>query len=1196
MHPDKSYEPRELTDSCQECGRRFDFPLLLAPDRLLDYRIVRAVGRGFYAATYVGQRGRLGDSYLLKVIPTGVYEYFGKDFERESRLHAELAADTEHVVKIRDFDDTRVRFSDLELECHVAVMDFVDGPTLAEFLHDATPVSLAQIAVDLFQLLAELENKRQYHNDLNAENIVIQRLGSGARRADAVEDSIRAVAVDLGSLADRSKSVDRLSDLHAVARHLFAFAERLLEHPEAASESDYRLAAALEEIGYMLRPEVLKQRAPDFGHFAKLIRDAFVFVSSPWRPLPSLHRFGDAYNAQTLHWSFVPRLLVDPDGTWLPAISGPGPQVITGMRGCGKTMLLRALEFHSRAAEVRENGDRDAVRQRIEADGYVGLYVSCTRLLDSLGTPTSELHQPYARLFAAYSREAVRALRHLRQIDRELARSGAHRPIGEAAAAYLSNGEFLATAETDIELERRLQLVLTSLARGEDRYSLVAHPTTAFAHLALAVKQCSQVWSNANVLFLLDDVTTRNLEKGAIGQLLSSLLFQSDTCAFKATTERQTLEELLRSPGLIEKARPGRDYQVFDLGAEVNLRLRPPEGKAFISRILAKRAQQWGPHPQATPAELLGDVPLVKIAERIRGSAEGGRARKGIYEGLSALAAVCVGDIGDVISIYEAMLRGVGNSGVLRVPAETQSDAYQDYCSRRLYHLNRRDGRLKDFALSFAQASHELLMRSTRNRLRQYTKVYVRLTTGDTDVQFERIRDLLDSGVFVLEGGSDVPRTKTRDADPVQQFVLTYRKLFGLSSFMGLSDRDRFELSGRDLEEWLEAPADGKAILLRNLGVTDSSGERADDSVEESRHVAVTADAVPMALFREFSGGGEAKVDDAPATSPTPLSLARFPRVETLASTDIGRTTPDIFVAGLGFEERTLESVKRILKLTAPRRAVLVRYREPGRAAEIEKLVRQRIGEVVVVDYEDVRTGELPTGSGSALVDVTGLAKPVLFNAVFGGLRARRAVVIAHTFAKRHYPTADDIQAILEAERGRDSYGLLQALDRVWSGEAGPYEFDRMLRNDSDESRPRLLVASASPKHQRLMSLVEERNYDRIEILQPSGMSARDQLARLAADVVARGVEKSEIKDVESNDLAAALNVIGDTYQRWYVNAGYDVEVGLTGSKLHAVAFAAACAAVRISECWYVRPSNFDPERFTHGVGPTTFFSIRMPD
>src|SRR4029079_3639957 len=97
--------------------------------------------------------------------------------------------------------------------------------------------------------------------------------------------------------------------------------------------------------------------------------------------------------------------------------------------------------------------------------------------------------------------------------------------------------------------------------------------------------------------------------------------------------------------------------------------------------------------------------------------------------------------------------------------------------------------------------------------LRQYTKLYVRVDTGE---HFEgvatKLLELLDAGVFVDDGG--VPRTKTRDDDPVLQFKLSYRKMLGLASFIGLSDRDRFELSRETLKLWLEHPADAQSILI----------------------------------------------------------------------------------------------------------------------------------------------------------------------------------------------------------------------------------------------------------------------------------------------------------------------------------------------------------------------------------------------
>src|SRR5581483_10878826 len=240
------------------------------------------------------------------------------------------------------------------LPCHVAQLQYVEGDPLEDVLAaEPAPSSrtVAQIALDLLQLLEELRQKEAYHNDLHDGNIIVQRLGQTARRAEALDDSVRAVAIDLGSLTDRSKSgTTRLGDLHAVGRHIETFASRLLLRPGTTTDLDYRLAAQLHEVAALLSSDAVNQRPPEFGVLRDRIRQAYDFVSSPWKEPPPLRSLDDSYNAQTLHPWFVPKLLVDPGGQWREEISGQGPFVITGMRGCGKTMLLRSLMFHARAA------------------------------------------------------------------------------------------------------------------------------------------------------------------------------------------------------------------------------------------------------------------------------------------------------------------------------------------------------------------------------------------------------------------------------------------------------------------------------------------------------------------------------------------------------------------------------------------------------------------------------------------------------------------------------------------------------------------------------------------------------------------------------------------------------------------------------------------------------------------------------
>lgn len=57
---------------------------------------------------------------------------------------------------------------------------------------------------------------------------------------------------------------------------------------------------------------------------------------------------------------------------------------------------------------------------------------------------------------------------------------------------------------------------------------------------------------------------------------------------------------------------------------------------------------------------------------------------------------------------------------------------------------------------------------------RCYSSIYVRVTAEDEKSQkqqIDRLRELIDAGVFVFAGGA--PRSKAKDSDSIQQFILS---------------------------------------------------------------------------------------------------------------------------------------------------------------------------------------------------------------------------------------------------------------------------------------------------------------------------------------------------------------------------------------------------------------------------------------
>lgn len=1211
LHPKSDYKEKNLDDLCPECGMPYGFPLNdgTMPTIIGDYKVLSSIDRGYYGATYIVEKRTSirTQKLVLKVVPKDVYSFFGKNFQEECKAHAAAAEGTQHIVDIDDIFDDLINFGETPIECHVAILQYVKGRTLKEIIQSKDSIkatAIGQIAIDLLKILSELQSKQLFHNDLHSGNIIIEELDKEQIRLGELDESIKAVAIDFGSLDSKTQSGDesqRIGDLHRIATTLDDLSKKILDDPNSSDERDYRLASLLEERARILFPTIENQRTYEFGEIIEQIRSAFIQVSSPWKASLQLKNFKDSYNAQTMLPWFVPSLLVDDDDKWISKISNRGPQVITGMRGCGKTMLLRALQFHARAIPTKESEKDSEVITRLQSEDYIGLYVSCTRLLDRHGQTDKPIHQPFPRLFLAYAIEAINAIRHLRELDRTCVQHDSYRKIAQVISEHVENTKEILELSTEHQVEFFLKTALNSLSKGEDTYTMNASPAISFPALAQTINQCSTIWNNSYLFFLLDDVSTRFLNDQNIIHLVSTLLFQDQFCAFKFTTEMQTLEMVINSPGNIEQAREGRDYSVFDLGDEVNEKVhsQKQEGIRFVEKILLKRSKFHSGHPKhLSPAQILGDATLKSIAENI---ARKGKAsdKKGIYHGITSIASVCVGDIGDIITLYDMILNKKGKA--YPVSPEAQNECYLELCNSRLYHINRRDSRLYDFAESFAKAAHHLLIQSYRaressnesiKRLRQYSSIFINITTGDVNKQYDQVRELIDAGIFNFSGGPEASRTNRQGVNPQQQFKLVYRKLYGITNHIGLSNADRFELTGEQLERWLNHPKKGKDILIRNLkSEFIEQGQIDEDVIFEKGNNQTTI--VQKTLFDEES--------DSIVTTEEELSQERelralakekLPILQSLTLNELKEEPELKFIAGLGFEDRTMESLNRWITLN-PKKVELIEFNEVGNGKQMVAAIKSsKVNFKVYSVKEALEDSKLL--DNEAVIDVSGLPKGIIFNIVRNALISKKGAKLVFTDAQEHYPLESDVRQLLDKYKDLDQTQFLDALSGVLKGERGPYKLIPLMpKNIDNYSSRRVLIAFSSPKHERLFSFLDDREYDKIHIIVPYGESPRDQLARIAAEVALRKYNNAEIVESNSNDLAALMDYLASTYQKYFVEQTFSFEIALTGSKIQTIASAAICSSFMVSQVWYVQPKTWDPKRFSKGASKTYVYSLK---
>jgi len=1195
--PKEDFETKKLDSACSSCDKTYDFPLTNPPNEIREFSIGKGLGRGFYGTAYTAEKtGLITSPHVLKVVPKEIYSFFKKSFEDECKSHNNAAKGASFIVGITDAFEHIIQFGSEQLDCHVAVLDYVDGCLLQDYLSgkkELDAASAAQIASDLFSIKNELISRQINHNDFHAGNIMVADLSRENHRRDAMRPEIRAVAIDLGSLSDDRRDGDGYrSDLGWLANHIETMSNILLRKGENATDLDERLALELRLIAQSISSSDENQRNDNFDSFINKIQEAFYRTTRSWKPWRTpfrLRKFDEWTNAQTLEAWNVPQLLVDPEGEWQRSICAVGPLIVTGMRGCGKTMLLRSLQFHARAA--RQDGEDDSgVLQRLKNDDYLGLFQSASSLLKTTGENDILAENMFARLAVGYAKSAIESLAHLEDIDRDLVNHRAVVDLGNTLTSIISNYEDFNLTNDLAQSERLLTKLLLKACEVGSEIKISANPALAFPMLAKSIKAASPYWQQSQILFLLDDVSTRFLKPDQIEEILSGLIFQDSVCAFKITSETQAIFLSLKSPGGVEPAANWRDFKTFDLGADVHKRLKRGGGKKFLSDILEARAKLFSRHPSRTPAEILGNQTLNEIADKITKSGPNSRVRKSVYHGISALRAVCVGDIGTAITIYEN-IQARANGG-LPVSEQIQSDAFQQYSSSLIYSLDRRGSNLKAAAKSFAKASYELMMQSAKKRekrgLRQYSSIYVRITSGDKEEQGRKLRELVDAGVFVFQGGG--PRTKTKDSDPMSQFKLSFRKIYGLADFIGLSERDRFELSGEELENWLKSPEHGEEILMRNLR-TDVVGEddfeevdEDDNSVTQNMEPEVEELQVQRELFSEqppiIEQGGER------------LPLPNFSKLEGKHLQDhVGKV--ETLVVALGFEERTFESAIHSAKILKPKTVTCLRY--PNETGQSDKIIDElkKLGFTPNIIDHPVTDADLEKiFSDTAAVDITGFSKSAIFKFIRAGTNSESGLIMSYSSAKIYYPLEEELAPIIDSYEQKNYDSLLEGLKTVLTGERGPYSIEELHSVTSDSTRMKVLIAFGSAKHERLIQLVEDQDFDLVKVIVDRSNSSRSTVGKLAAEVAVRGARSASIEECDIRDPASILETIEKLYRNAYREGGLNFEIGLTGDKIEAAAATAFSAKFPVNRIWYVKPTEFDTKRFTKGLKDTFFYKV----
>lgn len=1202
-----------LTDVCPVCGRQYGTPI--HPDHLpatiAGFEVEAGIGRGFYSAAYRVKRPNRATRFALKVMPKYLYlpgaeggaKPDGKDVNFEIEMHERLSV-LPAVAKYIDDGEASIELCGQAVDCYWIQMENAEGPTLQELI-DRGPSSakqVGQIALDLLTVLSMLDSLQLHHNDLHARNVVVAEVGH-ARRLQAIDPSTQIKVIDWGSVGGVSRSLiekGKMGDATYVAEHvqnlLSAYQRSLQKSADSALNQDSRLAYLLRE-GMLALGRRDHVRPPSPGDVADVVMTAFNRATTPHYNPAGIESLSAHYNATTLDLSLALKLLVDEDGSMERGISDPSPLVLTGMRGCGKTHLLKSVSWAARL-QPRDKAEAQSVDQLVErlaGEPFVGLYQTCDILRSAPTSPRNKL------LLLGYSYEALRLLE----------------VVGAGNVGHIQHTELRRLVDV---LENNVDWFLPpaipdSIASIQDAVSRAIYRSPksgddsdrrAFEELAIALSSVLDLWNGKRIYFLLDDVS-RHITQDEVFPFLRDLLVQNEHYAFKVSAETLTID--LESPGGAP-ARGDRDFMRFDLGDLVLARLAGSQGASFLGGILDLRAKFAGGHYPAA-VKVLGTQTRSQIASRITQTPHS--TADNIYWGMGALAGVCTGDIGSVILLYSQIVQEarLGPGDPLPIDPSLQHRVAIRFSESKanLLHQDIDGPQMHRHAREFAKASHDFLLKSTRaNRLQEAAEIQLDLGGLSTEEEAEAIRlasGLIQKGVFVLAPSAH--RSKSRDATASErklQLRLMYTKMLGLAALIPLGRRARFELpyKGYGVIEWLRDPDASKLVDTgRSTEGAQPEEEEATPTQDFETIDKITEEPPPPEAQQMAMAFIEQRVED----EDDDFALSCCAReLEGLSDIDWSTAT---YIGAFGFEDRSLGLWSVLQGFCAkPARAMMISYPERGLTDQIEALLSSW-----GVDYESVPAPEdgsysvfaqgllSRVQSGTLVVDTTSLTKPLIYELVRRAISLRGTTLVLHACASSYDPPDTDLEGVLTEIELRNEPDVRGRLDERVTGEKGPFTVETITDQPFDPGASRALVTFVPLKHLRVEQIIRHRSPDVVISIATTNSlgpeAVRSKLGQKLAETFSAATG-GETHAVTALDVDGSYRLLRALYKRFALSRGFNFEMALTGSKMQTVAQAMLGWSLPPTGVYYSKPDRYSATQFTHGTDGLRIFQIEAQE
>ena len=642
------------------------------------YCLTAKVGEGRIGTVYRAERSDPRDVLACKVIPEGKLK---PGWEREIQKLTRLRG----VPNVVPYHSHGTALDRNHRPFTYVLFDYIDGTNLRQYVEACpSPLDLAFVegmAKTLLSVFHACHTEDIRHGDLHEGNILIS---NPDRRLPGSPRTVWITDFGYGGSHNELEPKDDYRQCVAIIVTLLDkidYAE--LNARDRAMHTKFRefLRKQVLEVDptqglYVANPELLLQELAKLGPAAERESASGVVANNIKDPGDYLWAEALGYRADEWRNLFVPEFLAAQE------LLSRNITVLTGARGCGKTMAFRRLTLYMDKVIGEPSGVRGA-------DQFTGFYLNCRDLAEVFPwVPprlTVAMQQQLIHYFhLAWLAEICKTLS-VCDPDRRMSLDwideffseifpGRYQPLPRGMDALTHARAFL-----EAEKERcRLQDL--GKGKGLDHWPVARLDFLDVLQLQL---ESHVPWVSERPIYLFLDDYTVPIVPSQVQRVLNPIIFKRRSkLFFKVSTEAPNSFE---REGLREKPlEVYQDFELIDLATE-SLHQHERVKTRLLEKIFCPRIDR---HPAFhgkgfSLQDILGTLSLSnnKLARRMRGlDHDSGAPRRVTYHGIEAFVGMWASDIRTMIQMFVDILREA--NGALDESHLPIADAIQDKSCR----------------------------------------------------------------------------------------------------------------------------------------------------------------------------------------------------------------------------------------------------------------------------------------------------------------------------------------------------------------------------------------------------------------------------------------------------------------------------------------------------------------------------------